>query len=162
MVECIAIRIIETNPKRPNYPYNDELFRVALTDLIGYDDEMRKNLKEGFGVKFINLAVGFPATGVVDNDIIYPMSVRDIKKVDEIHKDHDFDIKRDKQEARNEGALSASRFKELQMENEIAELKKQLEAKQKPKTVNVQTLNQSFFNAKRSLIVDKNKWNKND
>jgi hypothetical protein len=30
------------------------------------------------------------------------------------------------------------------------------------KNGNIQTLNQSFFNAKRSLIVDKNKWNKND
>ena len=101
VVECIAVRIIETNPKRPNYPYNDELVRVALPDLIGYDDEMRKNLKEGF-VRFVHLEVGFPATGVVDNDIIYPMSVRDIKKVEEIHRDHDFDIIRDHKETKHE------------------------------------------------------------
>ncbi len=78
----------------------------------------------------------FPATGVVDNDIIYPMSVRDIKKVEEIHRDQDFDIIRDHKETRHESALPASRLKELQMENEIIQLKKQLEDKKKQNTAN--------------------------
>jgi hypothetical protein len=36
---------------------------------------MRRKLKVGFDVAFVNRAIRFPANGVVDNDLIYPMSV---------------------------------------------------------------------------------------